>query len=341
MASDSRGDAQSENGEKQTLNYQLPTTSAQWALGGSTPTFTSMDLRHLRYFQAVAEELSFSRAAKRLRIAQPALSRAVQEVEAALGAPMLERNRRTVRLTPAGQVLLHETGIVFERWDEALRRVKRTAAGEEGELRLGYIGPPTQAFLGRLLSEYRRRYPRVSIHLEERTPERVWEMLAKGRLAAALTRPVMTTEDLGLRTLLLRNERLGAIVPGHHSLAKRRTLRWKDLAPEPLIVLARREGVGLHDAVLAGCRQAGFLPRIAHTPSLVGTVLSYVEAGAGVGIVAECVITPGVPLRFVPLQPESSVPLVLAWPEDMDPPPVQRFRELIQEWLAEKKLWMR
>src|SRR5678815_5535762 len=162
-----------------------------------------MDLRHLRYFQAVAEELSYSRAADRLRIAQPALSRAVQEIEAQIGAPLLERNRRTVRLTPAGHVLLREAGILFERWEEAMRRVRRTAAGEEGELRLGYIGPPTQPFLGRLLAEYRKRFPRVAVHLEERTPERVWEMLAKGRLSAAFTRPVATTEVSGLRTILL------------------------------------------------------------------------------------------------------------------------------------------
>ncbi len=298
-----------------------------------------MDLRHLRYFQAVAEELSYSRAAERLRIAQPALSRAVQEVESDLGAELLERNRRHVRLTAAGQVLLHETAILLERWDEAMRRVRRTAAGEEGELRLGYIGPPTQPFFGRLLHEYRTRYPKVSIHLEERTPERVWEMLAKGRLSAAITRPVSTGYESGLRTILLREERLGAVFPAGHPNAQRKSLFWKDLAKEPLIVLARREGVGLHDAVLAGCRQAGFLPKIAQTPSLIGTVLSYVEAGAGVGIVPDCVIASEQQLRFVPLKPAMSVPLVLVWPEGTDPTPVQRFRELVVEWQKAGKLW--
>lgn len=298
-----------------------------------------MDLRHLRYFQAVAEELSYSRAARRLRIAQPALSRAVQEVEAALGAAVLERNRRKVSLTPAGRVLLREIAILFERWDEAMRRVRRTAAGEEGELRIGYIGPPTQPFLGKLLKEYRRRYPLVSIHLEERTPERVWEMLAKGRLSVAFTRPVTTAEVFGLRTIVLRKERLGAVVPGTHPLAHRDSLAWRRLAREPLIVLARREGVGSHDAILAACRQADFAPRLAYTPSLIGTVLSYVEAGAGVGVVPECVITPGLPLRFLLLKPVVVVPLVLVWQENEDTPAVQRFRELIIEWQKAGKLW--
>ena len=139
-----------------------------------------MELRHLHYFQAVAEELSFSRGSKRLNIAQPALSRAIQQLEHSLGVQLLERTRHMVRLTPAGAVLLWETGVLLQQAEELTRRVRRTAAGEEGELRLGYIGPPTQPFLGPLLREYREKFPLVSVHLEERTPERIWEMVARG-----------------------------------------------------------------------------------------------------------------------------------------------------------------
>jgi len=298
-----------------------------------------MELRHLRYFQAVAEELSFSRAAKRLHVAQPALSRAIKQLEDGLGAAVLERTRHHVRMTPAGAVLLRETALVLQQLDEAARRVRRTAAGEEGELRLGYIGPPTQPFLGSLLRQYRKHYPLVSIHLEERTPERVWEMVAKRRLSAALTRPVHAHEALGLRTILLREERLGIVVPASHALAKRRSVPWTALAREPLIVLARREGMGLHDAVMAGCRQAGVTPRLAHTPSLIGTVMIYVEAGAGIGVVTESVATPAPGLRFVLLKPVQHVPLVFVWQEDEDTPPVQRFRQLLLEWKSAGKLW--
>jgi LysR family transcriptional regulator, benzoate and cis,cis-muconate-responsive activator of ben and cat genes len=298
-----------------------------------------MDLRQIRYFQAVAEELSYSRAAERLKIAQPALSRAVKEVEAELGAPLLDRNRRSVRLTPSGRVLLREAGILLERWEEAMRRVRRTAAGEEGELRLGYIGPPTQPFLGRLLGEYRRRYPLVSLHLEERTPERVWEMLAKGRLSAAFTRPVLREGGSGLRTIVLRNEPFGVVVPPLHPFALRDSVTWKLLAGEPLVVLARREGVSSHDGILAACRKAGFAPRLAYTPSLIGTVLSYVEAGAGIGVVPQSVSNSDQKVRFVPLKPLVSVPLVLVWQEDEDTPAVQRFRELVIEWQKSGKLW--
>lgn len=299
----------------------------------------TMELRHLRYFQAVAEELSFSRAARRLHVAQPALSRAVKQLEHELGAQVLERTRHRVRLTPAGAVLLRDTGHLLQQVEELASRVRRTASGEEGELRLGYIGPPTQPFLGRLLHEYRERYPLVSVHLEERTPERVWEMVARGRLSAALTRPVVASEDLGLRTISLRQERLGVVVPNDHALAKRRSAPWTALAREPLVVLARREGMGLHDAVIAGCRRAGVTPRLAHTPSLIGTVMSYVEAGAGLGVVTESVVAPSPALHFVLLKPVQFVPLVFVWREDDDPPPVQRFRELLLEWKRDRKLW--
>ena len=298
-----------------------------------------LDLRHLRYFQAVAEELSFSGAARRLHVAQPALSRAVQEVEAALCASLLERSRHHVRLTAAGAVLLREIGELFDRWEESMRRVRRTAAGEEGELKLGYIGPPTQPFLARLVREYHQRYPRVAVHLEERTPERIWEMVAKGRLSLALTRPVPAHESFGLQTIVLRQEPLGIAVPQGHPLAERQSVRWISLKSEPLIVLARREGTGLYDAVLAGCREAGFAPRLAYTPSLIGTVLSYVEAFAGVGVVTDSVMTSPGRLRFVPLKPVHRVPLVLVWRDSDDSPPVRCFRELLLEWKQEQKLW--
>jgi DNA-binding transcriptional LysR family regulator len=302
-----------------------------------------MELRHLRYFQAVAEELSFSKAARRLHIAQPALSRAVKELEQHLGVNLMNRNRRGVALTEAGAVFLHETRVLLERVDDAVRRVRRTAAGEEGELRLGYIGAPTQAFLGPLLREFHRRYPRVNVVLEERTPERVWEMVARGRLAVGLTRPVLASPAAHLRTMLLRREPLCAVLPSGHALEAKRSIAWRELARLPLIFLARREGVGLHDAVLAACRSARFTPQVVQTPSVITTVLSYVEAGAGVGIIPESVapLGAGAPIVFRPLTPERTVELVMVWSEVESSPAVAAFRALIAEWQAKRKLWNR
>ncbi len=296
-----------------------------------------MELRHLRYFQAVAEELSFSRAARRLRIAQPALSRAVQEMERELGTQLIERERRSPRLTPAGAVLLHETGLILERLEESIRRVKRTASGEEGELRLGYIGPPTRMFLSRLLKEYSKRFPRVTVILEERTPERVWEMVSKGRLSVGLTRPVLAHEALGLQTLLLREEKFCAAVPKDHAWAKMTSLPWKKLAGESFIILARREGAGSHDAIHAACAESGFAPRVAHTPSLIGTILQYVEAGSGIGIVPESTVSKNIAL--IPLKPQQTIPLVMVWAKEGDDPAVAAFRALVKQWLRDGQLW--
>lgn len=300
-----------------------------------------MELRHLRYFLAVAEELSFSRAAERLHVAQSALSRTVQELESLLGVELLARTRRSVELTPAGAVLLSEARLLLQRVEETERRVRRTAAGEEGELRLGYIGPPTQSFLGPIVKEFRMRFPRVTVVLEERTPERVWEMVARGRLTVGLTRPVLPHHASGLQTLVLRQERLLAALPKDHRLSKSSTLRWRQLMNEPLIILSRREGVSLHDAVLAACRDASFTPKFAHTPSLISTVLSYVEAGAGIGITSESIrsLGQGLPLVFRPLSPVHTIELVMVWSDQNDTPPAAAFRGLLREWKDKGRLW--
>ena len=254
---------------------------------------------------------------------------------------LLARTRRSVALTPAGAVLLDETRLLLQRLDEAVRRVQRTAAGEEGELRLGYIGPPTQIFLGRIVKEFRRRYPRVTVILEERTPERVWEMVARGRLAVGLTRPALPHHATGLHTLILRHERLYAALPRGHPLARGSVIRWRQLRNEALIVLARREGASLHDAVLECCRRARFMPTLAHTPSLISTVLSYVEAGAGIAILSESISSPGqnLPLVFRPLSPIGTVDLVMVWSDTSDTPAAKGFRELLREWKEADLLW--
>ena len=299
-----------------------------------------MDLRHLKYFHAIAEELSFSRAARRLHIVQPALSRALKELETELGVELVARTQRSVALTAAGKVLLDETSVLFERLEAAIRRTRRAASGQEGELRLGYIGPPTQLFLGRLLREYALRCPQVTVHLEERTPERVWEMVAKGRLDVGLTRPVLAHEALPMNSRPLRHERLCAAVPRGHTWFGRKSLPWRALAGQPLIVLARREGAGLHDEILAGCRRVGIAPRLLHTPSLISTVLRYVEAGAGIGIITESIgeAEASAAWSSIPLTPHATVPLVMVWKEETADPPVNAFTALLQEWVKVGKL---
>ncbi|MDF1753241.1 MAG: LysR family transcriptional regulator [Verrucomicrobiales bacterium] len=296
-----------------------------------------MDIRQLTYFQAVAEELSFSRAAKRLHLAQSALSRSVQQLEAEVGAPLFDRSRRSIRLTPCGEVLARDSEILLERINDMMRRVRHAASGGTGELRLGYIGPPTKSFLGALLRQYRKENPGVIVTLEERTPERVWEMVARGKLSVGLTRPVISHEALGLPSLKLLEEPLCAAVPADHPATVAGEMNWKDLADEPLIVLARREGAGSHDTFLAACRAAGVSPRFAHTPSLIGTILQYVEFGEGIGIVPASVNSESSEVVLLPLIPRQTIPLVMVWSGDDTDPHVKAFCDLVRDWLEAQR----
>lgn len=294
-----------------------------------------MEIWRLRYFQAVAEELSFSRAARRLHVTQPSLTRAVQQLESELGAELLTRTRRNVSITAAGAVLLQETGLLLQRLEEAQRRTCRTASGEEGVLRLGYIGPPTEHFLGSVLRQYRAKYPQVSLVLEERTPERIWEMVEKRRLEMGITRPVLAGLSLGLQTDLIRKEPLCVVLPAQHPLAEAKALSWSDLQNQPLILLARREGAGLHETILKTLDKAKVTPSIAYTPSLMSTVMTYVEAGAGVGVTTDSVsrFSKNAALKSIPLLPTATVDLVLVWAEKHASPTAMAFRSMLLSYL--------
>ncbi|MDF1814021.1 MAG: LysR family transcriptional regulator [Verrucomicrobiales bacterium] len=295
-----------------------------------------MDIRQITCFLAVAEELSFSRAAKRLHLAQSALSRTIQQLETEVGSPLFDRSRRAIRLTPCGVVLARDGEILLERIDDMMRRVRHAASGGLGELRLGYIGPPTRSFLGALLRRYREENPGVIVTLEERTPERVWEMVARGKLSVGLTRPVISHEALGLPSLNLLDEPLCAAVPSDHPAAAAGEMEWKDLSDKPLIVLARREGAGSHDTMLAACRSAGFSPRFAHTPSLIGTILRYVEFGEGIGIVPATVEPESPEVVLLPLKPRCTIPLVMVWSRDERDSHVTAFCDIVRDWLEER-----
>lgn len=297
-----------------------------------------MELRQLKYFQAVAEELSFSGAARRLHVAQPALSRSMRQLESALGVPLIDRSHRAIQLTASGEVLLRDCQLLFERVDDTIRRVRHAATGGTGELRLGYIGPPTREFLGPILREFREANPLVTVALEERTPERVWEMVAKGRLSVGLTRPVFAQEALGLSSLSLFDETLCVAVPAAHPFAVRKRIAWSELAEQQLILLARREGAGSHDAILAACRKAGFAPQIVHTPSVISTILRYVEIGDGIGIVPESITPEDDAVRLIPLAPRATIPLVMVWSSTQESPALEAFRLLIRNWLKKGKI---
>jgi DNA-binding transcriptional LysR family regulator len=292
-----------------------------------------MELRHLRYFVAVAEELNFSRAAGRLYVAQPAISRQIADLEAEVGTPLLQRNTRRVLLTAAGHAFLADARHLLADADAATERARRVARGEAGELAVAFLGAPTMRFFPTLVKEYRDRFPAVTLRMQEMTPERQLEAFAAGRLNLGFTRPLPGDGFGGLKEETVLEENLRAVVPVRHPLAPRESVALGELAHHPWVLLARGEAVGLHDHILAACRGAGFSPKVVNSPNLMATVLTLVAAEQGVSVVPESVRNlRTADVRFLPLPPAPGpVPLVMAWRAEDDSPTLGAFRDLVRE----------
>ncbi len=293
-----------------------------------------MELRHLKYFVAVATELNFSRAAEKQFVAQPALSTQIADLEREIGTPLLFRNKRVVRLTAAGAVFLEEARRILAAAEDAKSRALRAARGEVGEFSIAFFSAPTMRFLPELIRRYRLEFPNVAIRILELTPDKQLEAFERGEIDIGFTRPLPPgTSDLSSQ--LLFNERLMVVLPETHSLAEHRRLRLSQLAEHPFVLLERSVAPGLHDQVTSACLSAGFSPLVQHSPTLMVTVLMLVAAEQGLSIVPEGVQN----LRsdrvvFVPITPKlEPVPLLMCWREQSDSPTVIEFRKLVHSQL--------
>lgn len=244
-----------------------------------------MELRHLRYFVAVAEEFNFSRAAERLGIAQPPLSQQIQRLERELGVPLFIRTRRRVELTEVGRALLGDARRTLADAERIVTIAARAARGEAGSLRLGFSSAALYTTVPAILRAFLARAPGVAPTLLERSSEEQMEMLAAGTLDAAFVRlPIANPHP----TVALRNvarEPLMVALPHGHRLAKRRAVAIRALKQERFIIVARTAARGLHDQIVALCRRAGFDPAPAQEAAEVSTIVSLVSAGLGVAVV--------------------------------------------------------
>jgi DNA-binding transcriptional LysR family regulator len=287
-----------------------------------------VELRHLRYFVAVAEELHFSRAAERLGMAQPPLSRQIQELEAELGFLLFERSRPRVGLTAAGGVLLEHARRVFEAINTGVRDARRTSLGERGRVNVGYPSSLAYSGLTDLLRAFRARFPDVDVGLRELPPAAQIEALKVGQIDVGFVRgPV---DDAALASEIARRETFVLALPLDHPLVKKKSIALSSLALEPFVFFPRERGPAFFDQLVALCREAGFDPRIAHeAPPL--DVLSLVAAGFGVSIVPSSVRESR--RADVVLRPLIGAPvseLFIAWrPSDLSPSRHQ-FVELVR-----------
>ncbi|MEX0429452.1 LysR substrate-binding domain-containing protein [Nocardioides sp. DS6] len=265
-----------------------------------------MELRHLRYFRAVAEELHFGRAAERLHIAQPPLSQQIRALEAELGVELLRRSTRRVELTPAGAAFLERTRDILTAVDEAGDEARRVDAGLEGALTLGCVGSATYSLLPRLARSLREELPGIDVEFrgEMLGPDLVAALVA-GEIDLALLRPPVLEPGVVVRAV--RRDRLIVVLPDGHRLARRKRLAMADLAGEDLVVHAGHGRSVMHDLVLELAREAGFAPRIRHEVAETSTLVTFVAAGLGVSVVPEPVAALGISgATYRPLVPASS-----------------------------------
>ncbi|KAA0098244.1 LysR family transcriptional regulator [Mycolicibacterium sp. P1-18] len=284
-----------------------------------------MELRHLRYFRAVAEELHFGRAAERLHIAQPPLSQQIRQLERELGVTLLTRSTRRVELTRAGEAYLRRTIVILEAVDDAGRQARRVAEGLEGHLSIGCVGSATYSVLPRLVRALREQLPHVEISIRG-------EMLAPAQLDAlrnrdvdiALLRPPV--DDPDVRCEHVRRDRLIAALPTAHPLASRETLTVDDLRDEEFIAHAGQDRSVMGRLLTAICADAGFAPRIRQEVSETSTLVTLVAAGLGVAVVPAPTADLDVAgVTYRPLEPPTlGVDLVAAHLGDAAPPAVER-----------------
>ncbi|MEP6996623.1 MAG: LysR family transcriptional regulator [Betaproteobacteria bacterium] len=243
-----------------------------------------LDLRRLRYFVAVAELLHFGRAAARLHMSQPPLSRQIQQLEREIGAMLFRRSKRRVELTDAGAYLLDHARRMLAEAETLAARTRRVESGETGRLTLGFISTVDYSILPGMLGAYRAAYPGVTLELRELTSDVQLRELHEGRIdAGMLLAPV---DDSALAVLPLLREPLVAALPADDPLARsRNALSLAALAGRPFVIFPRSAAPGLHDAIIEFCRQSGFTPRVAQEAIQMQTIVSLVSAGLGVALV--------------------------------------------------------
>ncbi len=242
-----------------------------------------MELRHLRYFMAVAEELHFGKAAQRLHIAQPPLSQQIRQLETELGFQLFHRTKRSVQLTEAGQVFLKEVQTIFRQLETAIEKGKQTSRGERGQIAVGFVSSAVYKILPPILRKFRTSVAGVSLELHELTSDRQIEWLQEGKLDVGFVRPPINEAEFKLAAIFL--EPLIVALPETHCLADRASISLSALANEPFIIFPRPVAPDLYDRIISLCQQANFSPRVVQQAIQMQTIVSLVAADMGVTIV--------------------------------------------------------
>ncbi len=294
-----------------------------------------MELGQLRSFVVVAEELHFRRAADRLHLAQPSVSKQIRTLEAELGVKLFDRNRRGATLTAAGEALLPEARDLLARADQAAANTRATGTGQRGRLRLSLTRSLTGGIAGAIVDEYRARYPEVQIELGVGNTMLHVEQLHAGDIDVGFVRPPLA--DPGLEELQLGREPMVCVLPKGHPLTKRRRVRPEDLRDEPLVWWPESHGPGAWREVRREVYGDPPWRPIARTEPEEERIVHAVAEGAGISFImlerSRSLRIPGAVFRrFAP--PEPTMGIAIAWRRGDTLPTLARLRELAEELLS-------
>jgi len=265
-----------------------------------------VELRQLRYFVAVAEELHFRRAAERLHISQPPLSQQIRALEEELGFALLIRTRRRVELTPAGAAFLRDARTLLAELEGAVATARRIDAGQTGRLRVSFVGSALFSIVPRVVERFRHSRPDVEIELHERPTIDQLRAVRAGVVDVGLVRPPID-DDAGLRVQTVLRERTMAALPSAHELARLSRVPLSRLAAEPLVLFPREQAPGFHDLLIDSLAGARATPRVIQYAPEMLTIIGLVAAGTGVSLVPASVNR--LALDGVTYRPVSGAPL--------------------------------
>jgi DNA-binding transcriptional LysR family regulator len=285
-----------------------------------------MELRQLRYFLALAEELHFGRAAARLNVVQPALSQQIRRLEDELGVRLFHRTKRHVSLTGAGAAFLQKAQLTVAHAGEAAAAAQSAGRGEIGALSVGFVGSAAFNFLPELLKSFRQSFPAVRLVLQELTTTQQVAALRAASIDIGLLRPPIA--DGNIRIEVLAREPWLMAIPRSHRLGRRSRVGLQDFAEDPFIATPRDLGPGLFDQVVGLCARSGFSPTVVQEAIQMSTVVSLVGAGIGVALVPSSVVKLGRnDVLYKPLRNLPKVDIALAWSRaDVDP--------ILSNWLS-------
>ena len=288
-----------------------------------------MELRHLRYFTAVAESGGIGRASRMLNVSQSAISETIRDLENELGVDLFERSNRRIRPTAAGMLFLEDAKATLASASRAIENVKRAEKGEVGTLTIGFFAGALGSFVPKLINEFRRRFQGVKISLMEMVPSQQEKALQNGTIDVGFTRPLDAAHALFLRSERFQTEKLLAVLPKAHRLAKGKDVPMKELAGERFVLNDPKYSPALFNVVMSLCAEADFAPEIAATASTSAGVVGLVAAGEGTAILPQYSRIFSDDLSFLPVRSTlASIDIVLAWSPQRETPVVRSFLEL-------------